>query len=244
MPQPPRRAILRFERELRKLALLFRKLVLARLDLTKYAGKEQTKTDADVDDALRGVNGPMLKAIARLSKAANDVAEATVKNSKFEFDRYGIKVKEEPDFDGLVRTWRKQNLERITSLFEEEVPRLEKILEGGARKTVDQLANEIEWRLDVTRGKAELLARDQVYTLDAQITAHRQQAAGIKSYIWTTQRDDRVRESHEELDGEEFYWDDPPIVDDEPAHPGWPINCRCRAFPVLPDSTNAADPED
>ncbi len=41
--------------------------------------------------------------------------------------------------------------------------------------------------------------------------------------------DERVRPSHEALDGTRQRWDDPPAE----GHPGEPINCRCIAEPVL-----------
>ena len=45
------------------------------------------------------------------------------------------------------------------------------------------------------------------------------------SYIWHTQGDGKVRESHAERDGKVFSWDNPP----EGGHPGEGYNCRCWA---------------
>ncbi|MCW8915521.1 MAG: phage minor head protein [Magnetovibrio sp.] len=45
------------------------------------------------------------------------------------------------------------------------------------------------------------------------------------SYIWHTQGDGKVRESHAERDGKKFSWDNPP----EGGHPGEDYNCRCWA---------------
>lgn len=47
-------------------------------------------------------------------------------------------------------------------------------------------------------------------------------------YIWRTQGDGKVRGSHAERDGEEFYWDRAP----EGGHPGEAPNCRCEAEDV------------
>ncbi len=57
--------------------------------------------------------------------------------------------------------------------------------------------------------------------------------AGITQYTWSTSKDERVRPSHAELEGEQFSYDDPPEVDGEPANPGEPILCRCVPLPVL-----------
>ena len=42
-----------------------------------------------------------------------------------------------------------------------------------------------------------------------------QKAMGIRFYVWTTQHDARVRDSHAERDGKIFRWDSPP----EGGHP-------------------------
>jgi len=56
-------------------------------------------------------------------------------------------------------------------------------------------------------------------------------------YRWPVQsilamHDNRVRETHEELDGTSQEWADPPEPD---GHPGNGINCRCYADPDLTD---------
>ena len=47
-------------------------------------------------------------------------------------------------------------------------------------------------------------------------------------YIWRTQGDGRVRESHAERDGKTFSWESPP----DGGHPGEAPNCRCWAEDV------------
>lgn len=59
--------------------------------------------------------------------------------------------------------------------------------------------------------------------------------AGADQYVWTTMRDDRVRELHLRLEGTVQRWDAPPLAG-LPAffgHPGEAAQCRCQAFPVL-----------
>lgn len=58
----------------------------------------------------------------------------------------------------------------------------------------------------------------------------RQQALGIERYIWRSQDDSKVRESHSEYDDRVFRWDEPPAG----GHPGQAHNCRCVAEPVAP----------
>lgn len=62
----------------------------------------------------------------------------------------------------------------------------------------------------------------------------RQQDLGIERYIWRSQDDAKVRDSHAEYDDQVFRWDEPPAG----GHPGQAHNCRCYAEPVAPGSRN------
>ena len=87
----------------------------------------------------------------------------------------------------------------------------------------------------MTRSHADLIARDQTLRLNAELTRERQTAVGIEKFIWSTSGDERVRESHADLDGKTFSWDDLPTVDDEDdVMPGANYQCRCAALAVVP----------
>lgn len=94
---------------------------------------------------------------------------------------------------------------------------------------VKQLRKEIQKKFDVSKNRANLIARDQVGKFYSQLTEHRQTDLGIKEYIWSTSLDERVRDTHASLEGQKFSWDNPPSV----GHPGWDFQCRCEAIPVL-----------
>ena len=77
---------------------------------------------------------------------------------------------------------------------------------------------------------AALIARDQIATLNGQLNEARQKAAGITQFVWETQKDPRVRDSHAALQGKRFSWTEgAPGV----GYPGQPINCRCWARAVV-----------
>lgn len=59
----------------------------------------------------------------------------------------------------------------------------------------------------------------------------RQKDLGIERYIWRSQDDAKVRDSHAEYDDQMFRWDEPPAG----GHPGQAHNCRCYAEPVSLD---------
>jgi SPP1 gp7 family putative phage head morphogenesis protein len=86
---------------------------------------------------------------------------------------------------------------------------------------------------DITENRAKLIARDQTSKMNSAFNQERQQQVGIDKYEWSTSHDERVRESHAELDGETFEWAGPPMVDDEAVNPGEAINCRCVAIPIV-----------
>lgn len=94
---------------------------------------------------------------------------------------------------------------------------------------VDDLRQQLLERGDVSESRAELIARDQTLKLNGDITQARQENAGVTSYVWSTSHDERVRDTHAELDGQEFDWASPP----EPGHPGDDYQCRCVALPVI-----------
>ena len=90
--------------------------------------------------------------------------------------------------------------------------------------------------------RARLIARDQVGKLNGELTRTRQEAMGVKEYIWHTALDERVRgnpaglypkadPSHYDREGETFSWDKPP----EDGHPGEAIQCRCWAEAIFPE---------
>lgn len=62
----------------------------------------------------------------------------------------------------------------------------------------------------------------------------RQETLGIEQYIWRSQDDAKVRDSHAAYDNRMFRWDEPP----EGGHPGEAHNCRCYAEPISPAVSN------
>lgn len=179
---------------------------------------------------------------------ANTVAERVVKHSQSEFDRLGIKLSEsEPDLTDMVDEWRHALVQRITSVEDDQLDKIEDLLADGDGYSVKTLQDEIERQIDgVSTSRAELIARDQTLKLNAMVTKERHAAAGIESYIWTTSDDERVRPSHEALEGQEFRWDDPPEINDDgdTGGPGEDYQCRCIPFPVLPELADDAPEED
>lgn len=115
------------------------------------------------------------------------------------------------------------------TFFDDVGSRLVQGLQDGQR--AEQLQQVIEQRYGVSESRARLIARDQVGKLNGELNRTRQQALGVDSFTWRTVGDERVRDEHEELDGESFQWSAPPSE----GIPGQPVNCRCTAEPNVQD---------
>lgn len=135
--------------------------------------------------------------------------------------------------------FRRANVERIKSIAADVLPRVEKVLEQNFGLRVEDLSVKIQTEFDVSESRGDLIARDQTLKLNAQLTRARYADVGIEKYVWTTSGDERVREEHEELDGQEFAFIDPPSV----GNPGDDFQCRCTPYPVIPELAAAPDDE-
>lgn len=172
------------------------------------------------------------------------VARRVERRNREDFARLvPVSFRRDPELHHLLDGFRESSLARVRSLDADAIDELRDILEEAEREgwRVESLAAELEDRLGVSESRADTIARTQTLQFNAQITRARQTASGIKSFIWRTSGDERVRESHDEIDGEQFDWDDLPSVDGEHVAPGEAINCRCTAEPVLPDLEDAED---
>ncbi len=132
----------------------------------------------------------------------------------------------------LVNTWAANNvrlIQKAEGAFLDEVQAavVDGLVEG---RSTEDIARTIEERGSVARSRARLIARDQVATLNHEITKQRQTSLGLEEYRWTTSLDERVRDEHSDRHGKVFRWDTPP----DDGHPGQAINCRCVATPVVP----------
>lgn len=126
-----------------------------------------------------------------------------------------------------------ENVALIRSLSSRTFDKVEGVVTRGVTSGArwEDVADDIEDEFDVSTRHARLIARDQVGKLNGQLTAARHQELGVEKFVWRTAGDDRVRDEHEERDGEEYEYDDPP----DGEIPGEPILCRCTADPSFED---------
>ena len=135
----------------------------------------------------------------------------------------------------LLKQWVSENVELICTVPNASLDKMRELvcdnyMEG---KTAMDIIKEMQKQYGIDKRHAMLIARDQTAKLNAAITQHQQQEAGIESYTWSTSWDDRVRDSHRKLDGKPFRWDDPPETEKgRKCHPGQDYQCRCCAIPI------------
>ena len=94
---------------------------------------------------------------------------------------------------------------------------------------------------EYTRAHAMLIARTESSKASTALTQVRCDVAGIDWYVWRTEEDVRVRDSHRVMDGVLISWHDPPSPEalaNEPRtygnyHAGNIFNCRCYPQPLI-----------
>lgn len=137
----------------------------------------------------------------------------------------------EPWLNDMLDVWTGENTRLIKTVKSEYLGEVERIVRQGWLEGIPgrQVSKEIQKRFELSNGRAQRIARDQIGKLNGQISERRQTDAGIEEYEWLTSRDARVRDEHSAREGKIFRWDNPP----KDGHPGREINCRCVAQPIL-----------
>lgn len=228
----PREAIILYKKELLALTTHLTEIVeqeLAGKLSSLFPANVQTNdsrtthADASKKDIERIVNGIKIKfgktytervAQRAAAKAANKVE--TINKSQFarQFkSALGIDITAlNPNVSSRINEFVAENVTLIKSIEERYLFDIQRTLEDSAAKGLhaSDVMKLIKERGEVSDSRAELIARDQVNKLNAGLTQVRQENLGVGKYIWRTAQDERVRESHRDLDGLMFSWDDPP----------------------------------
>lgn len=105
---------------------------------------------------------------------------------------------------------------------------------GLGRKTIFDHLRDFE---GMAERRARLIAEDQTRKITAAMNTERMKSTGIKKWRWLHSGGGaEPRKLHLKLNGQEFTFDDPPVIDDRTGEKGFPgqlINCKCVMVPVL-----------
>lgn len=129
----------------------------------------------------------------------------------------------EPWLQNQIQWFITTNRKLIKDLPTKATFQIEQIAQKGLAqgKTASDIGEEISKQFGIAERRAELIARDQVGTFNAELTQLRQREVGVEKFIWRTAMDERVRPEHAEREGETYEWANPP----DGEIPGGPINC-------------------
>lgn len=175
----------------------------------------------------------------RIKKMADSQGHALSKSNRRQLERklsksIGVGFTFAGEFDNamaseIVEGFAAENVSLIRSIpekfFEDLQGRIVTAVHRGTR--VEELSKEIQSRYGVVRSRADLIGRDQTTKLYGQLNRRRQESVGLRRYLWETVGDQRVRDSHAELEGEEYDFDDPPVTneDGDTNNPGEDYQC-------------------
>ena len=148
---------------------------------------------------------------------------------------------------GIHATAEQELLTRVFIASERTLARIDEsinlIITDGYRsgKGINYVANNLTKRFDqLTTWESKRIARTEIHNAHNRGTMHKYEEQGVEYTMWIAANDDRVRESHEEINGEIIRLGDKysnglryPGDTDGPIEE-W-INCRCSNAPfVLP----------
>jgi len=173
----------------------------------------------------------MVSDVARRDEALwNEQSKSMARNLRAEIKNtpVGIKLRERTQEAAFY----------ITSLPLEAAQRVEKLsvqyLTQGKR--ANELAAAIMKTGQVTKSRANLIARTETSRTASLLQQTRAEAIGSDGYIWRTSEDVDVRDRHRKLNGKFIKWISPPVAGEkgERYHAGCGPNCRCWPEPLLP----------
>jgi len=246
----PQRLEEAYQRQLLRVVRVAHKLLMERL------GPLLDRIGPDIDERARADSAAsdlaeILRVVARVKRAVEAASaaptDADLKVMAAKVDRFAaaeltrvlaLDVTQGGKLTALYDAWAAENvalIESIPAQFFAEIETKVKDAVSSGRLTRD-VVKEIQGRYGVAESRAKLIARDQIGKLNGDLTKQRQTSLGIESYIWSTSRDERVRDMHRDLEGTEHRWDDPPVTNPQGDrnHPGGDFQCRCVAVGVLP----------
>lgn len=144
----------------------------------------------------------------------------------------------------MIQAHIERNASLIRSLTEDTVKRVEQSVYESTlnRESPRRLSVRLQNDFRILRGRADLIAEDQIASINSDLNRVRFERVGIESYVWQTQADNRVRPRHRELQGEVYRWGER-TGSENGLQPGKEIRCRCLSVPViLAPSEPAATP--
>ena len=194
-----------------------------------WFGESLKKLKAKITGAVDAVAEKIAGKTVNAQKAESDAQLAQQLEKMTGVDLRGLMRDE--DLSKVVDEAIAANVALIKSIPTQYADKMEALILKGLQegKRAESIAEDIKALGGVTDDRARLIARDQLGKINSRISQVRQQKLGITHYRWRTSRDERVRSTHKDREGDIIAWDDPP----PDGHAGQPIRCRCTAEPYM-----------
>jgi SPP1 gp7 family putative phage head morphogenesis protein len=198
-----------------------------------------------VPDANPGVSG------SPLYMGLGNIAESVFNFNETQFEKgakstLGVEFPVGEDWwPDAKENWKRFNYETIQGDMRKYVRDINNAVERAV--TTGQTAKELSKKIQsldnsISKSRANFIARDQIGRLNGEVTHRRMESIGLTMYVWETCGDERVRESHELMDGGLCQWEDFSVFSQDGGktwinrpstavhlHPGDDYQCRCTA---------------
>lgn len=127
--------------------------------------------------------------------------------------------------ESMVSAGIEENVALIKSIPEQLHGKVQSIIMEGVTKgeSTATIAEKLRAIFPQAYKKCEFIARDQAGKFYGTMTRVRMMDNGFKTFIWSTMKDDRVRDSHAALEGKVFTWEE----GWNGIFPGQEPGCRC-----------------
>ena len=173
---------------------------------------------------------PVIQPTVRTTQLPQNFLEQLVLQPKMNPEQVTKIAKEySRNMELYIKDWTEENIIKLREMI------MQKTLAG---QRYEGIVSSIQETYQVSQSKAKFLARQETNLLATKLKETRYLDAGVDAYKWSCVKGSAkhpVRPMHKKLDGKEFSWNNPPIVDDKGnrKNPGEDYNCRCIAIPIV-----------
>lgn len=186
-------------------------------------------------NGLQSIEKQIDKAIIDLGKQENTFAEFSIRNatiigSEVVSNSLNVNALNRQAIDVLIKNpWQDSNFsDRIWKNKSQLINALKSDLTNGIvqGKSIYQVANTIDERLDVGRGQTQRLVRTEYMHAMNQGQIETYKENGYEKLEWVATMDDKTSDICRKRNGKTYSVDSLPDI---PAHP----NCRCTLVPII-----------
>lgn len=183
------------------------------------------------------------KIIKKWLKMASKSTDKNIKKILSEMAGKNIAIEYDKTYDEALKLMVQRNVQLIRNTSTQTLTNIENIVfdsmtTGEGWYGIEQT---LKSQKHIAEDRISRIARDQTAKTNQALNELAQREAGIKYFMWRTAQDERVRDTHRELNGKIYKWNDEyerlPVISIKQGtkihgYPAQAVNCRCIARPV------------